>query len=394
MISRVVEAKPEELRVFIEEAAGISKYKERRRETSNRIKHTKENLERLKDVLEEVEKQLRHLDRQAKTAERYERYKSEERRTAAELLALKSKALDEKSSAATATLSERRTRLEEAVAEQRKIEAGIEQARVLQTERGDEFNEVQGRYYKVGSEIARLEQSIEHARELRDRQEKDLQQAVLGASEIVGHINKDQDDIAELELTLNELVPGLEQARESEKASGESPTRAETALGDWQEQWETYSQRYNEAQQVRNVEQTRADQIGSRLQSIADRRRKLDESKSENAHESLKAAIDELTAEELRKRQGRDEFDRHLADVTDKVRKLREQDQKLTKLVEERRSLLHSAQGRYASLDALQKAALGEGEELIQKWLDNEHLDGSRRVAQALSVQDGWEKAV
>jgi hypothetical protein len=81
MISRIIEAKPEEMRVFIEEAAGISKYKERRRETSNRIKHTRENLDRLKDLLEEVEKQLKHLDRQAKTAERYGRLKEEERRT-------------------------------------------------------------------------------------------------------------------------------------------------------------------------------------------------------------------------------------------------------------------------------------------------------------------------
>ena len=89
MISRLIEAKPEEVRVFLEEAAGISKYKERRRETSNRIKHTKENLDRLLDVLEEVEKQIKHLDRQAKTAERYGRYKDDERRTAAELLALK-----------------------------------------------------------------------------------------------------------------------------------------------------------------------------------------------------------------------------------------------------------------------------------------------------------------
>ena len=82
MISRVIEAKPEEMRTFIEEAAGISKYKERRRETSNRIRHTKDNLERLTDVLEEVEKQIKHLDRQAKTAERYGRYKDEERKTA------------------------------------------------------------------------------------------------------------------------------------------------------------------------------------------------------------------------------------------------------------------------------------------------------------------------
>jgi chromosome segregation protein len=74
MISRVIESKPEEMRVFLEEAAGISKYKERRRETSNRIRHTKDNLARLQDVLEEVEKQIKHLDRQAKTAERYGRY--------------------------------------------------------------------------------------------------------------------------------------------------------------------------------------------------------------------------------------------------------------------------------------------------------------------------------
>ena len=81
MISRLIEAKPEEMRVFLEEAAGISKYKERRRETSNRIKRTKENLDRLMDVLDEVEKQIKHLDRQAKTAERYSRYKDDERRT-------------------------------------------------------------------------------------------------------------------------------------------------------------------------------------------------------------------------------------------------------------------------------------------------------------------------
>jgi len=394
MISRLIEAKPEEVRMFIEEAAGISKYKERRRETSNRIKHTKENLERLQDVLEEVEKQLRHLDRQAKTAERYGRLKDEERRTAAELLALKTRGLDEKSKAANATLSERKTRLEAAVAEQRRIESAIEDARVQQTERGDEFNEVQGRYYRVGSEIARLEQSIEHARELRERQKKDLEQAVLGASEIVEHIDKDRDEIEQLEMTLSELSPGLDQARAQESSSSASLEKAEAALAEWQEQWEDHTGRQNDTLQLRNVEQTRAEQIESRLESIAERRRKLDEAQSDASGDVLKQSFDELTNEELRKRQARDEFDRHLADVSDKVRKLREQDQKLTRLVEERRSLLHSAQGRFASLDALQKAALGEGEEGIQKWLDNEGLDSHRRVAQCIDVTEGWEKAV
>ena len=227
MISRLIEAKPEDMRVFIEEAAGISKYKERRRETSNRIKHTKENLDRLLDVLDEVEKQIKHLDRQAKTAERYSKYKAEERRTAAEVLALRTKHLDESSAQARSQLAERKTSLEAAIAKQRSLEASLEETRVRQSARTDAFNEIQGRYYKVGGEIARLEQSIEHARELRERQERDLEQAVEGAREIAGHIDQDQNEIEQLELTLSELVPGLEQARQSERASSASLKRAD-----------------------------------------------------------------------------------------------------------------------------------------------------------------------
>ena len=394
MISRLIEAKPEEMRVFLEEAAGISKYKERRRETSNRIKHTKENLDRLLDVLEEVEKQIKHLDRQAKTAERYGRYKDEERLTAAELLALRIKDLDEHAVNADRELAERKTRLEAAIAEQRKLESGIEELRVQQSERNDEFNEVQGRYYKVGSEIARLEQSIEHAHELRERQTRDLEQAMQGAREIREHIDKDQTEIAQLELTLNELVPGLEQARESERASAQSLQEAEDALADWQQQWDEYTDRVNEARQQRNIEQTRSGEIESRIQSFAERRQKLDEARSGASAEQLQAELDELAAREQRKRQARDEFDRHLTDIAEKIRKLREQDSKLTRLVEERRATLHDAEGKYASLEALQQAALGEGDEGIHDWLESAGLESNKRVAQTLDVEEGWGRAV
>jgi len=394
MISRLVEAKPEEMRVFLEEAAGISKYKERRRETSNRIKHTKENLERLMDVLEEVEKQIKHLDRQAKMAERYGRYKNEERRTAAELLALRTNDLDDRATDARKYLEERKTSLEATIAEQRKIEAQIEESRELQSQRNDEFNVVQGRFYKVGSEIARLEQSIEHGHELRERQTKDLAQAIQGAREIGEHIDKDQTEIAQLELTLNELVPGLEQARQSEKTSAESLLQAEEALAEWQLQWDDYTARFNEAQQQRNVEHTRSEEIESRIQSFVERRQKLDEASSGASADDLKANFDELTAQEQRKRQARDEFDRHLTDIADKIRKLREQDGKLTRLVDERLSSLQEAEGKFASLEALQKAALGEGDEGVQEWLESSGLDSNRKVAQTLDVADGWEKAV
>ena len=394
MISRLIEAKPEEMRVFIEEAAGISKYKERRRETSNRIKHTKENLDRLLDVLDEVEKQIKHLDRQAKTAERYEKYKDEERRTSAELLALRTKDLDDRASASGTRLSERKTELEAAIAKQRSLEASLEDTRVRQRDLTDEFNVIQGRFYNVGSRIARLEQSIKHAREMRERQQQDLEQAVSGAKEIAEHIDQDQTEIEQLELTLNELVPGLEQARTSERASAASLQQAEKALGEWQEQWDAHSLQLNEAMQQQHVETTRAEQLESRLQSFADRHRKIQEAQGVASQEDLQVSYDELAGQEMRKRQARDEFDRHLADIGEKIRRLREQDQKLTRLVDERHNTLQNGKSKYASLEALQQAALGDADNSVQRWLDGAGLDGSRRVAQLMDVESGWDKAV
>lgn len=394
MISRLIEAKPEEMRVFIEEAAGISKYKERRRETSNRIKHTKENIDRLMDVLEEVEKQIKHLDRQAKMAERYGRMRTDERQLSAELLALRLRTLSDSTASATSLLAERETALQAVIAEQRNVEAKIEKSRSEHTERSDAFSAVQARFYKAGSEIARLEQSIEHAHELRERQQRDLEQAIVGAREIADHISKDQSEIAQLELSLSELVPGLEQARERERGSQASLASAEAALADWQEQWDEHTRQSNECQQTRNVEQTRVEQLESRMTSLAERRKKLDESEEVGEPDKLKATFERLTAEEQRKRQARDEFDRALTDISEKIRKLREQDIKLSRLVEDRVSALRKVESRYASVDAVQKAALGEGNESIQKWLEASGMTDATRLAQSLDVDEGWERAV
>ena len=394
MISRLIEAKPEDMRVFLEEAAGISKYKERRRETSNRIKHTKENLDRLLDVLDEVEKQIKHLDRQAKTAERYGWYKDDERRTSAEVLALRTKELDDRSITAILILAERKTALEAAIAKQRSLEASLEATRVRQTESTDEFGIVQARYYKVGTEISRLEQSIEHARELRDRQQKDLEQAVSGAQEISDHITQDRTEIERLEMTLSELVPGLEQARQSEQSSAASLQTAEDALSDWQKQWDEQSKFYSDALQQQSVERTRSEQIESRLMSFGERRKKIAEAQYGASVEDLQINFTALTGQELRERQARDEFDRHLTDMAEKIRKLRDQDRKLTQLVDERNVVVQDSRGKFASLDALQKAAMGDGDEGIKSWLQGAGLENNNRVAQKLNVENGWERAV
>ena len=119
MISRMIEAKPEEMRVFIEEAAGISKYKERRKETSSRIIRTKDNLDRLLDVIDEVDKQINHLNRQAKTAERYKTMKHEERRLSADILAIRIRDLNDDAIEIEKVFAEKKLLLDSKVAEQR-----------------------------------------------------------------------------------------------------------------------------------------------------------------------------------------------------------------------------------------------------------------------------------
>ncbi len=159
-ISRIIEAKPEEMRVFLEEAAGISKYKERRRETENRMRHTRENLDRLNDLRDELDKQLARLQRQAKTAERYKVLREEERLAKGQLQALRWQGLDKKSAETESEIRDQETALEQAIAKQRGIEADIEKQRSEHTESTDNFNKVQSNFYSVGADIARLEQSI------------------------------------------------------------------------------------------------------------------------------------------------------------------------------------------------------------------------------------------
>nr|MBP8203056.1 AAA family ATPase [Pseudomonas sp.] len=147
MISKLIEAKPEDLRNFIEEAAGISKYKERRRETETRIRRTHENLARLTDLREELERQLERLHRQAQSAEKYQQYKAEERQLKAQLTALRWQALNEQVGQREALISNQEIAFEALVAEQRNADASIERLRDGHHELSERFNVVQGRFY-------------------------------------------------------------------------------------------------------------------------------------------------------------------------------------------------------------------------------------------------------
>ena len=238
MISRVIDAKAEDMRAFVEEAAGISRYKERRKETEARIADTRENLERLQDVRDEVEKQIRHLQRQAATARRYQALKEQERRLNAELLALRLRELDSGAQVHDATVRARELAMQAELTTQRAAEAAIERERGVHAARGEALAGVQARYYEVGADISRLEQAIEHTRELRERQRADLTQTQTSLSELASHIARDEAQLASVRAELAQLTPQLSSAQQAEAHAATVLEEAERALQDWQQRWE------------------------------------------------------------------------------------------------------------------------------------------------------------
>ncbi|MBM5812415.1 MAG: chromosome segregation protein SMC, partial [Gammaproteobacteria bacterium] len=213
MISRLIEARPEDMRTFVEEAAGISRYKDRRRETETRIAHTRENLERLNDLREEVERQIRSLQRQAGAARRYQEYRERQQRLQAELLALRIRELDRDAAGRAALAAQRETVLQAETAALRAAEAAVERARAVHAERSELLNGIQGRYYQAGAEAARTEQALQHARELRQRQRADLERISGEHAEADALLERDRQQLAELTAALTEGEPALAAAR-------------------------------------------------------------------------------------------------------------------------------------------------------------------------------------
>ncbi len=394
MISRLIEARPEDLRSFLEEAAGISKYKERRRETENRIGRTRENLDRLNDLREEVAKQLQHLERQAATAEKYKQFKEQERLLKAELLALRWHTMDQEIKQRDSRLMEQETDLEAAVAEQRKLEVTIEHDRELHAEANDHFNQVQGRFYAVGSEIARLEQAIQFTKESNAKQEQDLHQTEQAWQESNDHRQQDSARLEELNSTLMEEEPLLEEARAIEHSSHERLAESEQAMQSWQSEWEQFNREAAEPAQIAQVERTRINHLEQEEQNKQKRIERLTEETALLDDSKVLGELAELEAQETVRNEQTEAIQEHIQISSERINSSRDQIRHYSGQLNEARANLQSAKGRQASLEALQQAALGKEENLTTQWLEQRGLSAAARLAEKIEVSDGWQLAV
>ncbi|NKB36995.1 MAG: chromosome segregation protein SMC [Gammaproteobacteria bacterium] len=393
MISRLIDAKPEELRIFIEEAAGISKYRERRRETENRIRHTRDNIDRLTDIREELGKQLERLKRQAKAAERYQVLKQEERQLKAELLVLSWQELKKQISEKEEVTREKETKVEEGIARLRAVEAEIEKQRDELTNSNEAFNKAQSAFYEVGSDISQLEQRIQHTQERIQALSADIEQVAEAEQSVKVQQKNDDEELNKLKQMLVQLEPKLHGSRTDSDQAYDSLNQAEQAMQSWQTEWDAYNEALSEFNRQIEVDTTRLEHLQSGVASDEQRRLDLDkelEDASTHAYqEKATELLQRLNESEEKIRNARAETERN----QQKVKRCREDAHKTGERLAGIRSEQQKLTGQISSLEALQEAD-SRGQEQTLEWLNARGLANAPRLIQQLNVEPEWTFAL
>jgi len=393
-ISRMVEAKPEDLRVHIEEAAGVSKYKERRSETETRMRHTRENLERLDDLRDEVEKQIKHLQKQAEKAEKYTELKKKERQYRLELLAMRwnayhqaAKQLDEK----LQTVAHEHNRL---FVELRDIDNTIEAKRAEHKTQQQQTNKSQGDYYQIVAEVSGLEQTIKHSETSREQTLIEINRLRQQADQSLAELEADVQQLEQIKEALFEAEEALIVAEERQEDVLYSQQEVQQQKSSWQEQWEAYrntSSSYKEQSEVQRVKTAQLEnqnrQLQIRLDKLQDERRELESSELQSEIESLDAGIELIETQ-------RADLQQQLEGLHQQIREQRQQIKQYHDELHARRSEMHSVKGKITSLELLQQHAMGKDNKHLSAWLESVDLAENRRLAEFLDVQAGWDTAV
>ena len=393
MISQLVEAKPDDLRGYLEEAAGISKYKERRRETENRLKHTTENLARLNDIREELGKQLDRLQRQAKAAERYRELKEDETRTVAELFTLRHDALAAQLNELDTRIQASRVELEAANTDHRRVEREIETQRAEHSERSQAFNRVQGIFYQLGAEVSRAEETIDFSTRRARQLELDLEGVTRRAAEMQQQLSDDEMDLARLTEQVELQVPQVEANRLSDQEAQAALDAVEQRRRDAQRRWDESNHRYNDNVRLVESHRSRIEHIQQMLERQR-RRRELLIADQAASIEVADGQLDEMEAAiavlETDYHTLEDTIEQHRRDLATARDEARTQERH----IESTRAEVQALRRQLASLEAVQAAALGRDKSKHEAWLVAQGLASGARIGENLAVVAGWERAV
>ena len=391
-VNRLIEARPEDMRQVLEEAAGISKYKERRRETENRIRHTRDNLDRLDDLIGELSERLTTLKRQAESAERYKTLKADERRLKTELLALKWRAEARAVETTQAALDAVETELRAAISARRAAVGKRESIGQAQQTAGEAVQNAQAAFYDAQATVGRIEQAMAYARRLAEQADRQRQASVEQREAAEASLAGDNTRAATLADELAADDADLARAREVfEQAKADRKT-AEASADSAERAWDELSgQATNPAQQL-EAERTRerynraeADKLAARhAQRVEERQAQGDENANDLAERDAALAAQ-------REAQRRDQAERAHAGEREQAQ-IETADAAEAELADTRRRL-SEAEAEYAGACRLQQALLREDDASLANWFAGQALGEPAGLARRIRIQPGYETA-
>jgi chromosome segregation protein len=390
-ISRIVEARPEELRIFLEEAAGISKYKERRRETELRLRDTRENLLRAEDIRGELSKQIARLESQALITEQYHKLQQTLKHAQGQLWLLKKRDAGfnwEKSQRQVEKLA---NELEVQMAALRHSEALVETLRQQHYAATEAVQTAQGHYYEINAEVSNLEQQLRHTQEARERLTAQLQQIETQAQKAETQKLALQENLQQLEQQQIEAGSGETQAEQQLIAARQALPKAEHDYNATQKTLGEVHKALTDAEQGIRLESTSLDHLNRTIIELAQRLQRL---KDEQARLQLPDEA-ELEHKQTAHAKAQDELARMEASIQE-LRTREQQQQESLRVLRDaqlngQRELTH-LEAQVASLEKLQSTVGQEAK--LDSWLREAGLNGADRLWQKIGIEKGWETAV
>jgi len=391
MISRIIEARPEELRIFLEEAAGVSKYKERRRETENRLHDTRENLTRLEDILRELNTNLEKLEAQAAVAKKFNELTSDQEEKQKLLWLLRKNEAKAEQEKFFREIERAQIDLEEQTAKLRHVEAELEHMRQAHYGAGDRLHTAQGHLYQTNSEIGSLEAQIKFVIESRNRLQSQLNSLTAQRDQWQRQGTQHQDDLAEAEIQLEEQGMRVEQAQQAVQDGNDKVPTLEQAWREAQLKTTESRGKIMQIQQQIELESAHQRNASNILSGLAVRRERLAQEKSglnmpDDAHLSnLKLQLEEKQA-------ALEEASMYLEEAQEQQPKLEEERRTAQELVSKETSDLAQLEARQSALKQLQESVQTQGK--VQPWLEKHELANLPRLWQKLHIDAGWETSL
>ena len=390
-INRILEAKPEELRVFLEEAAGVSKYKERRKETASRLEDTKENLVRVEDILRELDQQVTRLEKQATVAERHAELSAAMKSQQQLLWFVRQTEAGKEQERHANGIRDTQVGLEEQTAKMRHAETELETMRTQQYALQDKVSQAQGDLYQTNAEVSQVESQIRYVQEARQR----LQQ-------------QSQDLLAQLQRWTVQETDAAQAQRTAEQELGFAAEKEQTLLADLsglQEQMPSREETYQVNSFELNDARENLATIDQRLASLNERVKaiitQVEELKGRDTRleaelagmrrpdvQALQMAIDrhamaQRKVDEARQKAGEAQ---QRVPAADEARNTAQQQ------IQVANQELAQTEAKLTALTALQASVQAQGK--IGPWLESKGLKESKRLWQELKVESGWEAAL